>query len=145
MPKNISKTLNVTRVSYQTVEVSDGVPGFVIHPDAVFSGQIDEAKAKKHLQAKLGKDAMLVITKVDAGQHRFEMPLEFFVLNAKIADGLPVDDDDGGSEACGNAGRDSSEGELTPVAAAAVAVEHTAIPVGFTLGPDESCSAALYE
>ena len=88
MPKMIAKTLNITRVSLQTVEVENGVPRFVPQPDAVFSGQIDEAKAKRLLQAKMGKDVLFVITNVDAGQHRFEMPLETFVLNAAIADGV---------------------------------------------------------
>jgi len=93
MPKMVSKTLNVTQVSYQTIAVNDGVPSFIPHPNAVFSGQIDETKAKRLLQAKLGKDAMFVITKVDAGQHRFEMPLDFFVLNANVADGGADDDE----------------------------------------------------
>lgn len=37
MPKMIAKTLNITRVSLQTVEVENGVPRFVPQPDAVFS------------------------------------------------------------------------------------------------------------
>lgn len=148
MPKVISKTLNVTRVSYQTVVVNDGVPGFAIHPDAVFSGQIDEAKAKRLLQAQLGKDAMLVITNVDAGQHRFEMPLDFFVLNAKIADdgtdGEEGDEpDDDGTEPdevveAGDAGNTAeAAGDTGEVPAEPTGQSFEVPPSGFSLIPDD--------
>ena len=39
MPKTISRTLNITRVSFCTVKVEDGAPQFVPHPDAIFPGQ----------------------------------------------------------------------------------------------------------
>lgn len=108
MAKMIAKTLHVTRVSFKTVVVEDGVPHFEAHPDAVFSGKISEARAKRMLQGRYGKDSMLVITNVDAGQHRFEMPLEFFVQNATISDSGNGDgeaDDEGtGPDANDNGG-----------------------------------------
>lgn len=86
MSKKIRKTLNITRVGFKTVVVEDGVPQFVDHPDAVFSGIMDAAKAERMMRARYGKDAMIVITSIESGQHRYEMDLETFVLNAVLAD-----------------------------------------------------------
>lgn len=94
MPKTISRTLNITRVTFCTVEVTDGTPQFVPHPDAVFPGQLEKDKVKKLLQGRYGKDAILVITNIDAGQHRYSMNLEDFVLHATITDGAFDDEDD---------------------------------------------------
>lgn len=99
MPKTISKTMTVTRVSYKTVEVENGEPRFVDHTDAVFSGMLEKDKVERLLKAQLGKDAMIVVTNVDAGQHRFEMNLDTFVLNARIADGEPEEPADGSADA----------------------------------------------
>lgn len=86
MASIISKTLTVTRVSYQIVEVHDGVPAFVARPDAVFRGIQPQERVLKLLRNREGKDAIIVITKMDAKQHRFVMSMEQFVLNAEIAD-----------------------------------------------------------
>lgn len=94
MPKTISRTLNITRVTFCTVEVTDGTPQFVPHPDAVFPGQLEKDKVKKLLQGRYGKDAILVITNIDAGQHRYSMGLEDFVLHATITDGAFDDEED---------------------------------------------------
>lgn len=87
MARTISKTLTITRVSYKTAEVVNGEARFVDHNDAIFSGLLEKDKAERMLRAQLGKDAMIVITNMDAGQHRFVMDLETFILNAQIADG----------------------------------------------------------
>lgn len=94
MPKTISRTLNITRVSFCSVEVEDGTPRFIPHPDAIFPGQMEKDKAKKLLQGRYNKDTILVITNIDAGQHRYSMGLEDFVLHATITDGAADDDDD---------------------------------------------------
>lgn len=86
MARAIVKTITATRVSFKTVAVEDGIPCFVDQPDAVFSGQQDKDKVERLLKGRLGKDAMIVITNIDAGQHRYEMTLEEFVLNAHIVD-----------------------------------------------------------
>ena len=49
MPKTISRTLNITRVSFCTVKVEDGAPQFVPHPDAIFPGQLEKDKVKLSL------------------------------------------------------------------------------------------------
>ena len=124
MAKTFSKTLMITRVTYKTVEVRDGVPEFVDHPDAVFSGLLDQEKAERLLKAQLGKDSIPVITKVDAGQHRYEMDLATFVLNARIADGEPEED------SASNAAPDSTSTDSDPVpdAAAEPAAETGSAP-----------------
>lgn len=100
MARPLSKTLTTTRVAYKTVEVVDGVPQFVDRPDAVFSGILEKERVERMLRGQLGKDAIIVVTNVDSGQHRYEMDLETFVLNARIADeetgASPDDDDDDG-------------------------------------------------
>lgn len=99
----ISKTLTVTRVKYQTVVVEDGSPKFVEHPDAVFRGILTQERAQRMLQSRLGKDVILVITDVDAGQKRFEMDMEQFVLHAQVTetenDGEEVPDEEDGESA----------------------------------------------
>lgn len=100
MARPLSKTLTTTRVAYKTVEVVDGVPQFVDRPDAVFSGILEKERVERMLRGQLGKDAIIVVTNVDSGQHRYEMDLETFVLNARITDeetgASPDDDDDDG-------------------------------------------------
>ena len=86
MARPLSKTLTITRAAYKTVEVVDGVPQFVDHPDAVFSGILEKERVERMLRGQLGKDAIIVVTSVDSGQHRYEMDLETFVLNARFAD-----------------------------------------------------------
>lgn len=93
MARPIVKTLTITCVAFKTVSVEDGIPSFVDQPDAVFSGQLDKDKVERQLKARLGKDTMIVITNIDAGQHRYEMSMEEFVLNAHIADGEGEPDD----------------------------------------------------
>lgn len=95
MAKTISKTMTITRVTYKTVEVVDGEARFVDHPDAVFSGILEKDKVERMLRGQLGKDAIIVVTAVDSGQHRYEMDLDAFVLNARIADGEPEEAQDG--------------------------------------------------
>lgn len=94
MARPLSKTLTTTRVEYKTVEVVDGVPQFVDRPDAVFSGILEKERVERMLRGQLGKDAIIVVTNVDSGQHRYEMDLETFVLNARIADGETEDSPD---------------------------------------------------
>lgn len=94
MPNVISKTLTVTRVKYQTVAIEDGTPKFVEHPDAVFRGILTPERAQRMLQNRLGKDAILVIIDVDAGQKRYEMDLEQFVLHAQEAGAADEDEAD---------------------------------------------------
>lgn len=94
MPKTISRTLNITRVTFYTVEVHDSTPQFVPRPDAIFPGQLEKDKVKKLLQGRYGKDTILVITNIDAGQHRYSMGLEDFVLHATITDGAFDDEED---------------------------------------------------
>lgn len=110
MSTKIVKTLTVTRISYVTAEVIDGAAVLVPHPDAVYRGMLTEKRALKLLKESLGKDAAIVITKFDAGQHRYEMSFEDFVLHATMdgeaqdensdADEISEDDtpDDGASE-----------------------------------------------
>lgn len=98
MARTISKTLTITRVSYKTAEVVNGEARFVDHNDAIFSGLLEKDKAERMLRAQLGKDAMIVITNMDAGQHRFVMDLETFILNAQIADGELVEFADSNSD-----------------------------------------------
>jgi len=76
MPKTISRTLNITRVSFCTVKVEDGAPQFVPHPDAIFPGQLEKDKVKKLLQGRYGKDAILVITDgaIDDEEEDCELP-----------------------------------------------------------------------
>lgn len=116
----ISKTLTVTRVKYQTVVVEDGAPKFVEHPDAVFRGILTQERAQRMLQSRLGKDVILVITNVDAGQKRFEMDMEQFVLHAQVAEeennGEEVPDEDEAGEPAepaeeGTAEMESSEAD----------------------------------
>lgn len=94
MPKTISRTLNITRVSFCSVEVEGGTPRFIPHPDAIFPGQLEKDKAKKLLQGRYNKDTILVITNIDAGQHRYSMGLEDFVLHSTITDGAFDDEED---------------------------------------------------
>ena len=94
MARPLSKTLTTTRVAYKTVEVVDGVPQSVDRPDAVFSGILEKERVERMLRGQLGKDAIIVVTNVDSGQHRYEMDLETFVLNARIADGETEDSPD---------------------------------------------------
>ena len=93
MARAIVKTLTTTRVSFKTVVVDGGVPCFVDQPDVVFSGVQDKEKVERLLKARLGKDAVTVITNIDAGQHRYEMSMEDFVLNAQIVDNSEDDDE----------------------------------------------------
>jgi len=71
MARPLSKTLTTTRVEYKTVEVVDGVPQFVDRPDAVFSGILEKERVERMLRGQLGKDAIIVVTNVDSGQHRY--------------------------------------------------------------------------
>lgn len=105
----ISKTLTVTRVKYQTVVVEDGAPKFVEHPDAVFRGILTQERAQRMLQSRLGKDVILVITNVDAGQKRFEMDMEQFILHAQVADGEEVPDEDEAGEPAEPAEEETAE------------------------------------
>lgn len=98
MAKIIAKTFTVTRVSFKTVVVENGVPSFVDHTDAVFNGIQEREKVEKLLKARLGKDAMIVITNIESGQHRYVMSQEDFVLNAKVADDVTDGEDDGADE-----------------------------------------------
>ena len=82
----------------------DGVPQFVDRPDAVFSGILEKERVERMLRGQLGKDAIIVVTNVDSGQHRYEMDLETFVLNARIADGETEDSPDENPDT--NSGRD---------------------------------------
>lgn len=116
MPNVISKTLTVTRVKYQTVAIEDGTPKFVEHPDAVFRGILTPERAQRMLQNRLGKDVILVIIDVDAGQKRYEMDLEQFVLHAQeagAADEDEADEDEAGepAEAVDEDGTELEEGE----------------------------------
>ena len=113
MPKTISRTLNITRVSFCTVKVEDGAPQFVPHPDAIFPGQLEKDKVKKLLQGRYGKDAILVITNIDAGQHRYSMGLEDFVLHATITDGA-IDDEEEDCELPDSPEDDNTEGSPAP-------------------------------
>lgn len=108
MPKTISKTLMVTRVAYKTVQVENGEPHFIDHTDAVFSGILEKDRVERLLKAQLGKDTMIVVTNVDAGQHRYEMDLDAFVLNARIADGEPEESSDEGADT--DSGDNSDDG-----------------------------------
>lgn len=99
MSNVISKTLTVTRVKYQTVAIEDGTPKFVEHPDAVFRGILTPERAQRMLQNRLGKDVILVIIDVDAGQKRYEMDLEQFVLHAQEAGAADEDEADEADEA----------------------------------------------
>ena len=94
MARPLSKTLTITRAAYKTVEVVDGVPQFVDHPDAVFSGILEKERVERMLRGQLGKDAIIVVTSVDSGHHRYVMDLETFVLNARIADDETEDSSD---------------------------------------------------
>ena len=98
MARAIVKTLTTTRVSFKTAVVENGIPSFVSHPDAVFSGVQDKEKVERLLKARLGKDAVIVITNIDAGQHRYEMSMEDFVLNAQIVDTGEDEADDADEE-----------------------------------------------
>lgn len=115
----ISKTLTVTRVKYQTVVVEDGAPKFVEHPDAVFRGILTQERAQRMLQSRLGKDIILVITNMDAGQKRFEMDMEQFVLHAQVAeaehDGEEVPDEDEAGEPAEPAEEEPVEEPSEPV------------------------------
>ena len=86
MSKKIFKKVTATRVSYCTVAVDNGVPNFVPHPDVVFGGILDSARVERLLKAKLGKNETIVITNIDAASHRYEMDLEFFILNSTVCD-----------------------------------------------------------
>lgn len=88
MARAIVKTLTTTRVSFKTVDVENGVPCFVDQPDVVFSGVQDKEKVERLLKARLGKDAVTVITNINAGQHRYEVSMEEFVLNAVVVDNI---------------------------------------------------------
>lgn len=129
MARTFSKTLMITRATYKTVEVVDGEPHFVDHPDAIFGGLLEQDKVERLLKAQLGKDAMIVVTKVDAGQHRYEMDLETFVLNARIADDEPEEvpdaDPDPDPDASPNGEPDSASGGSASVSEPAP-VEQTA-------------------
>lgn len=114
MARPLSKTLTITRAAYKTVEVVDGVPQFVDHPDAVFSGILEKERVERMLRGQLGKDAIIVVTSVDSGQHRYEMDLETFVLNARIADDEPGDSSDGDDADASPAPTPRSEDVPTP-------------------------------
>lgn len=114
MARPLSKTLTITRAAYKTVEVVDGVPQFVDHPDAVFSGILEKERVERMLRGQLGKDAIIVVTSVDSGQHRYEMDLETFVLNARIADDEPGDPSDGDDADASPAPTPRSEDVPTP-------------------------------
>lgn len=112
---DIIKNLTVTRVKFQLVEVTDGVPKFVEQQDAVFRGVVSKERVKKLLAKQFGGDATIVILSVDSGQHRFVMPFEDFVRSATVCDiadgedaGQDNDDDTSGDE-------DSETGEGTEV------------------------------
>lgn len=90
MANQIVKELNVTRVEYSIIKVEEGVPSFEPQPMAVFRGALSEKRVQKSLKKQLGEEIPFVITKLDAGRHRFAMSFEDFVAHAQV-----IDEDDG--------------------------------------------------
>lgn len=96
MPKQISKTYVVTKVSYSLVAITDNVPEFVPQEDVVFSGELSPERVRKLLGDKHGKDTTIVVTKMNVGRHRFVMDWRDFVKYAVIddAEGAGAQSDD---------------------------------------------------
>lgn len=93
MSSPIIKDMAVTRVRYSIARVVDGVPTFFEQPMAVFKGLLPAEKVNKMLAKQLGKDAVFMVSNIDAAKHRFVMPFEEFVRLATIDDGTDTESD----------------------------------------------------
>lgn len=144
MPKNIVKNMTVTRVSYSLIEVEDGVPVIKNQPDVVYPGVKTQEQVLRLLKAKFGKDALLAITKLDAGRHRFVMDWQTFALNAVTKDN-EVGEDEVEDEAEGEEPEEEAE-ETEDAEAAEGAEEETELPLGedeLILSAQEEAAAML--
>lgn len=93
MSNSIIKEMAVTRVRYSIARVVDGVPTFFEQPMAVFKGLLPAEKVNKMLAKQLGKDAVFMVSNIDAAKHRFVMPFEEFVRLVTINDGTDAESD----------------------------------------------------
>lgn len=89
MSKAVSKTINLTVVSYSIIEVNDGVPQFVPMPDLQLKGNVPEKRVRRILTSQMG-NTQFVITKIAPGRYTYAMSLEDFLSRATVMNFIPA-------------------------------------------------------
>lgn len=82
--EKITRTLEVTEISYLEAVVKDGTPALEPRePEKVFGNVEDKAKAAQLLNKKYGSDKTFLVTGLEVSQGKYEISIEDFLAHAK--------------------------------------------------------------